>query len=81
MTQFILDESINRYEATLSAGTHISVSTKRINDDAHNRAVMSTSLASYADRLAEAKALIMEHPTIYRAKHNGFSVVVIGKKK
>ena len=77
---FILNEQTNRYEAILKAGTLVSISQKRFEDDAYNRAVMSASDAPFTERLAQAKAIILEHPDIYRAKHNGFSVIIMPVK-
>ena len=72
----------NRYEGQTIAGTFISVSSKRMADDAHNKAVLhvSNEQLPWDERLLAAKEYLLTHPDVYRTKHNGLSVIVVSKR-
>ena len=80
---FTLNATTNRYEATLKAGTRISISQAALEDYAYNCASLARCAGdtrTFSEVLDEKRELALNSCERWRTRHNGFSVIVVSVK-
>lgn len=80
---FTLNATNGRYEATLKAGTQISISQAALEDYAFNCASLARCTGdtrAFSEVLTEKRDLALNSCERWRTRHNGFSVIVTSVK-